>query len=109
MTELVSNSPDASVDREPAAFEETRAEAWTSNHLINIRTSILLPAGRHYVTFVAGKECRSPERREQQRKRHPLVTKANMVFLFTVGFVIGGACWIALDSMVRWLWSAIAA
>jgi hypothetical protein len=62
---------------------------WSSDHPINLRLSIPSPFGRFYLTLVAGRERRNPERRAEERRRHPLVTLGNMIFLFSFGMVLG--------------------
>ena len=84
-------------------LEPSKAQAWGNHHPINIRVSIpLLAFGRFYVTILAGRERRSGERRKQERKKHPLLTFANMLFIFLAGFIGGSACWIILQSLVSW-------
>ncbi len=85
-------------------METPRAERWGSHHPVNIRLSIPLFARRYYLTVIAGKEQRSTERLAEEREKHPLTTTANMIFLFTVGFVLGGSCWIGLQAVATWLW-----
>ncbi len=89
---------------ELSALQAPRAERWGSHHLVNIRVSIPLLAGRYYLTVIAGKEQRSTERLAEERENHPLATTANMIFLFTVGFILGGSCWIGLQLVATWLW-----
>ncbi len=99
-------SPDEGVTEVPkmAASEAPRAERWGNHHPVNIRLSIPLFTRRYYVTVVAGKEQRSTERLAEEREKHPLATTANMIFLFTIGFILGGACWIGLQAVATWLW-----
>ena len=77
---------------------------WDGDHPVNLRLSIPLLFKRYYVTIVAGEERRSPERLAEEREKHPLTTTANMIFLFTVGFILGGSCWIGLQAVATWLW-----
>ena len=86
-----------------AAGEHPSATPWGNDHPVNIRLSIPLPAGRWYVTVLLGRERRGAERRKEERQKHPLVTSANMVFLFIVGVVIGGGCWMAVQSLLLWI------
>ena len=78
-----------------------------NNPSVNIRLTIPLSAGRWYVTVLAGRERRDAERRREERQMHPLLTSANMVVLFIVGVVIGGGCWLALQSLLLWIWRLI--
>ncbi len=99
-------APDENVTEptEPGVLEAPRAERWSSHHPVNIRLSIPLFARRYYLTVIAGTEQRSTERLGEEREKHPLATTGNMIFLFTVGFIMGGACWIGLQAVATWLW-----
>ncbi len=99
-------APEESVTEatESGALEAPRAERWGNHHPVNIRLSIPLFTRRYYVTVVASKEQRSTERLAEEREKHPLATTANMIFLFTIGFILGGACWIGLQAVATWLW-----
>ena len=61
---------------------------WES-HPINIRVSIPLIFGRWYFTLIGGPERRDRKRRAMERRKHPLFTLGNVIFLFIVGTVIG--------------------
>ena len=63
-------------------------ETW-ARHPVNLRLSIPLLFGRYYVTVVAGKERRHPERRADERRKHPLTTFGNLVAMFGLGTVCG--------------------
>ncbi len=89
---------------EPGVLEAPRAERWGSQHPVNIRLSIPLFTRRYYLMVIAGKEQRSTERLAEEREKHPLATTGNMIFLFTVGFIMGGSCWIGLQTVGTWLW-----
>ena len=65
------------------------AVPWESDHPINIRLSIPLLFKRYYVTIVAGEEHRESERLAAERRKHPLVTRGNLIFFALVGTVIG--------------------
>ncbi len=99
-------APDDGVTKptEPGALEAPRAERWGNHHPVNIRLSIPLFTRRYYLTVIAGKEQRSTERLAEEREKHPLTTTANLIFLFTVGFILGGSCWIGLQAVATWLW-----
>ena len=53
--------------------------AWGS-HPLNIRLSFPFIGNRYYLAMVGGKERRSPKRVEEERKRHPVSTAANLLF-----------------------------
>ncbi len=76
-----------SADTDMAAQHSSKA--WSSDHPINVRISIPLPFGRYYLTIVGGKERRSPTRREEERRKHPLVTTGNILFLGLLGLITG--------------------
>ncbi len=63
-------------------------ETW-GRHPVNLRLSIPLLFGRYYLTVVAGKERRHPERRADERRKHPLLTFGNLVAMFGLGTVCG--------------------
>ncbi len=88
---------------ESGALEAPRAERWANQQPVNIRVSIPLFTRRYYLTVIAGKEPRSTERLAEERQEHPLTTTTNMVFLFTVGLILGGSCWIGLQAVTTWL------
>ncbi len=64
-------------------------EAWRTRHAINVRITIPLPFSRFYLTVVGGRERRNPDRRADERHKHPLVTKGNVVFLGILGIITG--------------------
>ena len=65
------------------------AVPWESDHPINLRLTIPLLSKRYYVTIVAGEEHRGSERLSVERRKHPLVTRGNLVFFALVGTVMG--------------------
>ena len=82
----------------------SRAKSWSGPHAINIRVTIpLFAVGSYYVTFLAGRERRGSERLKEERVKHPLLTSANLIFLFIVGFIVGGAGWIVLHALALWI------
>ena len=83
------------------------AERWGNHHTVNIRRSIPWFACRYHLTVIAGKELRSTERLAEEREKHPLATTANMIAMFTVGFILGGSCWIGLQAVATWLWRVV--
>jgi hypothetical protein len=65
------------------------AVPWESDPPINLRLSIPLLFKTYYVTIVVGDERRTPERLSAERRKHPLVTRGNLLFFALVGTVIG--------------------
>ena len=72
----------------------TYSRDW-GRHPLNLRVSLPLPFGRWYVTLVAGKERRGKTRLIEERKKHPLETAPNLVFLFSIGVFISSLALIA--------------
>lgn len=104
MTE--SRYQDVGVGREPAEAASVppqpvpaEARQWRSDHPVNLRLSLPLGLSRYYLTIVAGRERRSPARQRRERRKHPLWTFGNAVFLAMVGSVIGLAL-LALIQLV---------
>ena len=88
----VEGAPRTSDDEAPQAPTDlNEADPGWRSHPINIRVSVPLGFGRWYFTLVGGSERRDPNRRKIERQRHPLFTLGNLVFLFSVGAVIGVA------------------
>ena len=92
---------------ESGALEAPRVERWGNHHPVNILLGIPLFARRYYLTVIAGKELRSTERLAEEREKRPLTTTADMMFLFTVGLILGGSCWIGLQAVAIWLWRVV--
>ncbi len=58
-------------------------------HPINVRVTLF---GMAYLVVLAGRENRTRRRRVEERKRHPLATPGNLVFLTVVailGLILG--------------------
>lgn len=68
---------------------------WQGQHAINLRLSVPLPFFPFYLTIVAGREKRGKKRRQQDRKKHPLLTFGNMLLMGYSGMTIA----IALGTM----------
>ncbi len=79
------------------------AVPWESDHPINLRLSIPLLFKRYYVTIVAGEEHRGSERLSAERRKHPLVSRGNLVFFTLLGTVIGLACLALIQFATRYL------
>lgn len=62
---------------------------------VNIRLTVI---GRVFLVVLAGLERRHPERRREERRRHPLHTLANILFL--IGIAVAG---LTLGSVLQWL------
>lgn len=68
---------------------EPGGKPWTNNHAVNVRLSLPFFGGRYYLTVVGGKERRSRQRLAFERKKHPLRTTGNILFLLAVGTLLG--------------------
>ena len=73
------------------------AQDWSNDHPIDFRVSIPLPFTRYYLTVVTGRERRSGTRLAQERRKHPLLTGGNVMFMFVIGTVCGLAALAALQ------------
>ncbi len=89
---------------EPGTANRNASSAvpWESDHPINIRLSIPLLIKRYYVTIIAGEERRTPERLSVERRKHPLVSRGNLVFFTLAGTVIGLACLAFIQFATRY-------
>ncbi len=65
------------------------AVPWECDHPINLRLSIPLFFKRYYVTILAGPERRSTRRLKEERRKHPLATKPNIITLTVLGTIAG--------------------
>lgn len=63
--------------------------------------TIPLPFTSYYLTIVGGKERRNPDRRADERYKHPLVTKGNIVFLSVLGLITGLAFFTLIQIVAR--------
>ena len=61
---------------------------WEGDHPVDIRLSIPLLIGRYYQTIVVGKERRRPQRRAEERWKHPLQTLGNIIAFGLVGIIL---------------------
>lgn len=77
---------DASQDTGKTTTPKTSGREW-GQHPINLRVTLPIPFRRWYVTLVAGPERRSNERLISERKKHPLETLPNLMFLLSIGIV----------------------
>ncbi len=78
---------------------QTNATAWAGGHPVNIRFSVPFFGRRFYLTVVAGQERRPAERLKADRAKHPLATRANVIFLSLCG-VVAGLAVIAIFQML---------
>ena len=72
---------------------------WSNDHVVNIRITIPFLVDSYYLTLVAGAERRSPERRAEERRKHPLLTIGNVSVMAILALCI----WF----YVRMLWNSI--
>lgn len=73
------------------------AASWAGDHPVNIRLSLPFFGERYYFTLVAGKERRSDERLADEKAKHPLATRGNILVLAGLGTVTGLAFWTLIQ------------
>lgn len=83
-TEQTDETPSAGPKK--AEPSKTFSRDW-DQHPLNLRVTLPLPFRRWYVTLVAGPERRDMERLVAERKKHPLDTLPNLMFLLSIGIV----------------------
>ncbi len=76
---------------------------WEGDHPINLRLSIPLLFKRYYVSIVAGEERRSPERRVEERQKHPIKTIGNLTVLLAAGTVVGISLFTLVQVVGHWV------
>ena len=83
------------------ATTQAESDTWCTNHAINVRLTIPLPFARCYLTIMGGKERREPNRRADERRKHPLVTKGNIIFFGVLGLITGLALFTLIQFAAR--------
>ncbi len=69
-------------DEQREAVNELLAHQAWSRHPVNLRLTLpVWPGRRYYLTVVAGRERRNPQRRKHERQRHPIFKPGNVWFL----------------------------
>jgi len=79
------------------------SDDWSEKHAINIRLTIPLPSTRFFLTIVGGRERRQPDRRADERRKNPLATKRNIVFLSVLGLITGLALFTVIQFATRFV------
>lgn len=69
--------------------QDPGGKPWSNNHAVNLRLSVPFFGGRYYLTVVGGRERRSRQRLAFERKKHPLRTTGNILFLLAFGTLLG--------------------
>ncbi len=82
------------------------AREWSSAHPVNLRLSLPHFFGRYYLTVVAGRERRSVARLAEERRKHPLATAGNLLFLAASGTLAGLALLFVIQAAIRFLFAA---
>jgi hypothetical protein len=72
-----------------AQTELPSARSWR-RHAVNLRFSIPFPGGPYYFTLVADRERRDPDRRAEERARHPWRTVGNLAFVLGILVLVYG-------------------
>ncbi len=81
----------------------TEARPWRK-HPVDLRATWPLGSRRLFFTLIAGADRRNPERRERDRKIHPIKTRSNLVFLgiaVVALYAIAGAIALLVATAVR--------
>lgn len=73
----------------PARREMPGGKPWSARHDVNLRLSVPVFGNRYYLTLVAGREKRSQQRLAFERRKHPLKTTGNILFMLAVGTLLG--------------------
>ena len=76
---------------------------WSRDHAVDLRLSIPLVFGRYYLTIVAGRERRCPRRLAEERRKHPMRTAGNALFLAACGVIVGFALLFLMQTATRLL------
>ncbi len=88
---LVARLPDDArgsfTEAQLAALRIAAQKCKWGNHAVDIRLSIPLLIRRYYMVLICGQERRSKARRVDERRRRPLATIGNAVFLAIVAAV----------------------
>lgn len=79
-----------------AALDVSLDQNQPSRHAVNLRVTVL---GRVYFAIFVGRERRSPARRAQERRRHPLASPGNVAFLLGVA-LLGLAAGMGLHALI---------
>ena len=96
---------DALTEDQMAILHQVISEArpWRG-HPINLRATWPTGFRRFFFNLVAGADRRNPERREQDRKIHPIMTRSNWVFLgiaVVAIYTVIGATALIVASIIR--------
>ena len=85
------DAQEGSAGEQHAAGEEITPNRDWGQHSINIRFSVRTLLSRYYVVVLAGPERRPKSRRQKERKRHPMATLNNLLFVggLPVAFIFG--------------------
>ncbi|MDX1402577.1 MAG: hypothetical protein R3245_11695, partial [Kiloniellales bacterium] len=100
-TTITPSSAGAEADSSQVDKTEQKAhpKSWSRIHPVNIRLSIPFFKDRYYLTLVAGRERRSPDRLNQEKADHPLITRGNVFFLAVLGTLAGIGVWTIFQAI----------
>lgn len=101
----VKGAPAIAADEAASSDSTTQADSdsWRTDHAVNVRLTIPLPFVRCYLTIVGGKERREPNRRADDRRKHPLATSWNIAFLGLLGLITGLALFTVIQFAARYV------
>jgi len=93
-------------DNQLVALQESAQRCQWGAHPLDVRLSIPTPFGSCFILLVGGRERRAGDRQRLERKRHPLWTWSNALFLvpLTIAVLAGGiAVGMLLVELIRGL------
>lgn len=84
-------------------------QPWASSETVNTRFTIPFLTKPYDATVLAGPEQRSSECPRKDREKNSPIAMAKVGILFTTGFILGGSCWIGLETLAVNVFQYIAA
>lgn len=79
-------------DAQLQAIQQVFGPKARSHHPLDLRLSLPLPKQRIYLVLLGGKERRSPQRRQAERKLHPIYKPANLFVLSLLTTLVLASC-----------------
>jgi hypothetical protein len=77
--------------------------SWSGRHSIDIRLSVPLWR-RVYLVLLMGPERRDADRREEERKTHPLLVLGNVIFVLTFVGVLALLIGLYNAALIKFFW-----
>ena len=79
------------------ALDDAAEDLQWGRHSVDLRLSVPFFVDRFYLTIVGGRERRDEGRRADDRRKHPILTFGNRLFLLAIGTVVGLAIFAAIQ------------